>query len=88
MVSPTQLSANLTAELVNHLWQSTVFLAGVWLLTLGLQPGAHPVPALAAGFSEVSRSVFAPDRCGRTAAISHGRPCRAARFFDGDGEYR
>ncbi len=37
MVSPTQLSANLTAELVNHLWQSTVFLAGVWLLTLGLR---------------------------------------------------
>jgi uncharacterized protein (TIGR03435 family) len=30
-------SANWTVELVNHLWQSTLFAAGIWLLTLALR---------------------------------------------------
>jgi uncharacterized protein (TIGR03435 family) len=37
MVFPTQSVGYLTAELVNHLWQSTVFAAGAWLLTIVLR---------------------------------------------------
>jgi len=37
MIFPGLGLTNWTAELVNHLWQSTVFAGGVWLLTLVLR---------------------------------------------------
>ncbi len=37
MIFPAFSSAHWTIALVNHLWQSTVFAAGVWLLTLALR---------------------------------------------------
>jgi hypothetical protein len=37
MIFPALGFTNWTVELVNHLWQSTLFAAGVWLLTLALR---------------------------------------------------
>lgn len=50
--------------LANHLWQSTIVVTVVWLVTFALKRNRRrrSVLALGCGLRKVSSSVFAPDR--------------------------